>query len=80
VGEGTFARWYTDCLDRAGVRYRNPHTTRHTFATNWLRQGGRLETLSMILGHASIRTTFDEYAHLDTRDVLADLQLIEGRG
>ena len=79
VGEGTFARWYSDCLERAGVRYRNPHTTRHTFSTNWLRNGGRLETLSMILGHASIRTTFDEYAHLDTRDVLADLALIEGR-
>jgi integrase/recombinase XerC len=80
VGEGTFARWYTDCLERAGVRYRNPHTTRHTFSTNWLRQGGRLETLSMILGHASIRTTYDEYAHLDTTDVLADLAIIEGRG
>ncbi len=80
VGEGTFARWWADCLERAGVRYRNPHVTRHTFATNWLRKGGRLETLSLILGHASIRTTFDLYGHLDTQDVLADLAIIEGRG
>ena len=79
VGEGTFARWWADCLERAGVRYRNPHVTRHTFATNWLRKGGRLETLSLILGHASIRTTFDLYGHLDTQDVLADLAIIEGR-
>jgi len=42
-----------------------------SLATNWLRKGGRLETLSLILGHASIRTTFDLYGHLDTTDVLA---------
>lgn len=41
--------------------------------------GGRLETLKDVLGHTSIRTTFDEYAHLDTRDVLADLAIIESR-
>jgi len=51
-----------------------------SLATNWLRKGGRLETLSLILGHASIRTTFDLYGHLDTTDVLADLAIIEGRG
>jgi len=80
VGEGTFARWWRDSLDRAGVRYRNPHLTRHTYATNWLRNGGRSETLQKLLGHASSRTTTDLYVHLDTQDVLADLAIIEGRG
>lgn len=79
VGEGTFARWWRDCLERAGVRYRNPHVTRHTFATNYLRDGGRLEVLSKLLGHASEATTADLYVHLDDRDVLADLAVIEGR-
>jgi integrase/recombinase XerD len=79
VGEGTFARWWRDCLERAGVRYRNPHVTRHTFATNYLRDGGRLEVLSKLLGHASESTTADLYVHLDDRDVLADLAVIEGR-
>jgi integrase/recombinase XerD len=41
IGEGTFHRWWARCLEDAGVRYRNPHTARHTFATRWLRQGGR---------------------------------------
>jgi integrase len=81
-GEGTFHRWWEQCLSDAGVEYiphkrGNPHTTRHTFALRWLRAGGRLETLSETLGHASIKTTYDEYGHLTIDDVLADLDLLE---
>jgi len=79
VIDGTFHRWWERCIAAAGVRYRNLHLTRHTFATNWLRNGGRLETLSVILGHASIRTTFDLYGHLDMTDVELDMRLIESR-
>jgi integrase len=50
IGEGSFYRWWKRCLDQAGVRYRNPHTCRHTFATRWLRGGGRLETVSVVHG------------------------------
>jgi hypothetical protein len=78
IGEGTFHRWWGRCIETAGVRYPNPHVTRHTFATNWLRRGGRLETLSQTMGHASIRTTFDLYAHLDTRDAEADMAIVFG--
>lgn len=77
MGETSYKTWYRDHLAEAGVRYRKPHTTRHTFATRWLRMGGRLETVSKALGHASIRTTADFYAHLDLRDMRADLLLIE---
>ena len=77
LGAGSFDRWWRRSLAAAGVRYRNPHTTRHTFATRWLRRGGRLETLSRAMGHESIRTTFDLYGHLDTSDVAADMALME---
>jgi integrase len=77
IGDGSFDRWWRRCLAGAGVRYRNPHMTRHTFATRWLRRGGRLETLSVAMGHRSIKTTYDLYGHLDTRDVAADLERIE---
>lgn len=77
-GEGTFARWWERSLEEAGVRRRNPHMTRHTFATRWLRRGGRLERLSTAMGHASIKTTYDLYGHLDQGDVAAELALIEG--
>lgn len=77
IGEATFARWYRACLERAGVPYRNPHTTRHTFATRCLRVGIPLERVSLLMGHASVRTTFDLYGHLDLDDVRRDLLLLE---
>lgn len=77
IGDGSFTRWWSRVLADAGVRYRNPHMTRHTFATTWLRKGGRLETLSMVMGHESIATTKDEYGHLDTSDVFRDLAIME---
>ena len=38
---------------------------------------GRLERLSTAMGHASIKTTYDLYGHLDAGDVAADHALIE---
>jgi integrase/recombinase XerD len=77
MGDTSFISWYKRCLNAADVPYRNPHVTRHSFATRWLRRGGQLTTLSRIMGHASIRTTFDQYGHLDTRDIERDLALVE---
>lgn len=76
IGDGSFDRWWRRCLAAAGVRYRNPHLTRHTFATHYLRNRGRLETLQIVLGHESIQTTSDLYGHLDMRDVAVDLGLV----
>jgi integrase len=79
VGNGSFSYWWTSCLTVAGVRYRNPHMTRHTMANRFLsNKRGRLNTLQLILGHDSIQTTSDLYGHLDMRDVAYDMGLIEG--
>ncbi len=77
VGQGSFQRWWDRCLEDSGVRRRNPHMTRHTFATRWLRRGGRLSTLSEAMGHTSIATTKDLYGHLDATDVARDLLAME---
>ena len=78
IAEGTFHRWWERNLTAAGVRYRNPHMTRHTFATRYLRRGGTIERLSIAMGHESIQTTFDLYAHLDTRDLDAEFAAVFG--
>lgn len=56
--------------ERAGVKSRvNPHTFRHTFATNYLRMGGDASSLQRILGHSDISTTIRNYAHLVDADL-----------
>lgn len=55
----------------AGVKGRtNPHSFRHAFAREYLKNGGDLATLSKIMGHADVSTTAAHYA-LYTQDELA---------
>ena len=41
-----------------------PHTFRHPYATEFLHRGAAVEVVQHLLGHASIATTGDAYAHL----------------
>lgn len=77
IGDATFHRWWGDCLKRAGVPYRKPHTARHTCATNWRRRGLALDEVQMILGHESIQTTSDLYVHTNVFDLAGHMALIE---
>jgi len=77
IGEGTFARWWRRCLTDAGVRYRTPHTARHTFATRWRLRGLAIDEIQILLGHSSIRTTSDLYVHTQVQDVAEHMAIIE---
>jgi integrase len=75
-GSTSFHLWWKNCLEEAGVRYRKAHLTRHTFATSYLRAGGRLERLSRILGHSSTAITSEFYVHFVTDDLAEDLNMV----
>jgi integrase len=77
LGTASFNKWWHRSLDDAGVRHREPKMARHTFATRYLRNRGRLETLRLLMGHESIQTTSDLYGHLDMRDAALDMGLIQ---
>jgi len=69
--------WWRGCCERAKVRYRSGHTARHTGATAMIRSSGA-ERTKKILGHASIRTTDDEYGHLNVEDARDAVERREG--
>jgi site-specific recombinase XerD len=53
---------------RLGIKENiTPHKWRHTFATNFIRSGGGLETLRLLLGHSNLKTT-QKYLHLSNED------------
>jgi integrase/recombinase XerD len=53
--------------ERTGIMF-GPHTFRHTYATELLRRGVAVEVVQHLLGHASVATTSDAYAHLKIED------------
>jgi integrase/recombinase XerD len=52
-------------------KYRNVncHLFRHSFAREWKKRRGSIESLSKILGHASVKTTLDVYGTEGLGDV-----------
>lgn len=54
---------YRKLLECCGIRYRNFHAMRHTYATRCMENGVDIKSLSELLGHADIRTTLQMYIH-----------------
>lgn len=77
IGPTSIKAWHARCQKAAGVRHHNLHSTRHTFATRALRRGISLTAVQRMLGHASVKTTSDEYVHLVIEDLAAELELLE---
>lgn len=61
----TIERRYKKILEKTGIQFKVFHTLRHTFATNCIKSGMDIKTLSEILGHASIKVTLERYVHPD---------------
>jgi integrase len=58
-------RVFWKACDKAKIRRRRLHDTRHTFASLLLSNGEPLKYVSAQLGHSSIRMTADVYGHLE---------------
>ena len=52
---------------QTGVAF-DPHWFRHTYATRMLRENVPVEVVSKLLGHASLTTTVNTYAHISSDD------------
>lgn len=52
------------------------HALRDTFATRYIEQGGNMQTLKKILGHASLQMTMDLYAHVLPNTIQDEMQKV----
>lgn len=52
------------------------HMARHSFATNFLKQNGRIEVLQHLMGHSSIRETMG-YVHIVEEDLNQEIFLLD---
>jgi len=59
--------------ERTGIDF-EPHQYRHTYATWLLRNGAGMESVKVLLGHASITTTINTYGHLTVEDARKTLE------
>ena len=74
----TTIRRYAERASLPRARSVTPHTLRHTFATDWLRNGGDVRTLQVILGHEDLATTMI-YCHVYPEDLIRAKREMERR-
>lgn len=66
----TFAYAIESIAKKAGIRAKGTHVLRHTYAAQFLLNGGDIYRLSRILRHASVEVTIKSYGHL-TKDFMS---------
>ena len=59
----TYQNKFQKYLQSAGIKRKNFHTLRHTFATNCINNGVDVKSLSEILGHSDVKITLNRYVH-----------------
>ena len=59
----TLQHRFKNILKKANLPSVNYHSLRHMFATNCIKVGFDVKTLSEILGHANVETTLNRYVH-----------------
>lgn len=74
----TIQRRFQRLTKRLGLGGVHFHTLRHTFATRLLELGVQVKTVSAMLGHASVKTTLDVYAHSIIKQQRIAVNLLAG--
>ncbi|SDB27509.1 Phage integrase family protein [Ruminococcaceae bacterium FB2012] len=63
----TYTERYKAFLNRLNIPYRKFHSLRHTYATECIKHGVDVKSLSELLGHSSVKITLDRYVHSDMK-------------
>ena len=63
-------------LEAADVPYKNVHSFRHTFASNLIKAKVDVKVVSQLLGHHSVKITYDTYVHTGVDQAIAAVNLL----
>lgn len=64
--------------EKAGIRHVHPRLLRHSFAVEFLEQGGNIRSLQLLLGHSDLSTT-QIYLQISDKHLEEDLREIQNR-
>ena len=69
ITENTIKMLFARIKKKKGLERVYPHLLRHTFATNFIYQGGNIEVLRVLMGHSTVNIT-QIYIHLASQKKL----------
>ncbi|MGN0438122.1 MAG: tyrosine-type recombinase/integrase [Lachnospiraceae bacterium] len=64
------------CEEDAHINYKGLHALRHTFTSDLVRKGANVSIVSKILGHSSVKFTYDRYFHSPREDDFDTINLL----
>lgn len=64
-----YQKFFKECLKQCKIKSYNFHVLRHSFATNCVKIGMDVKSISEILGHSDVKITLNRYIHssIDTQ-------------
>ena len=65
VVQNSFYRIFQNMQKSLGIAPIPIHALRHTFASNLINAGVDIKVVSQLLGHSSVKITYDTYVHTD---------------
>lgn len=71
ISDNAIKMLFTRLRKKTGIKRLHPHILRHTFATNYLINGGDIFSLQQILGHTSLEMV-RKYSHLASSYIIAN--------
>lgn len=73
INGSQFTQKFKSLLKRHGLRQIRVHDLWHTFASQSLKSGTKIESVRDMLGHSNIQTTLNIYRHVDLDEKQADI-------
>lgn len=73
INGSQFTQRFKSILKKHGLREIRVHDLRHSFASQSLKSGAKIESVRDMLGHSNIQTTLNIYRHVELEEKQADI-------